>query len=59
MQFKLNLIRTCRSKLEIRIANVNKQVGGSDGGVFVAAYYIALVSGQDLVTFVCEWEKNI
>ena len=47
-----NLIRTCRKKLEIRIANVNKQAGYDDCGVFATAYCTALASGQDPARFV-------
>ena len=47
-----NLIRTPRKRLQIRIANVVRQAGYNDCGVFAAAYCTALANGQDPVTFV-------
>jgi len=47
-----NLMRTPRKKLQIKIANVIKQAGYNDCGVFAAAYCTALANGQDPETFV-------
>ena len=46
------LIKTPQNELRIKIANIHKQAGSDDCGLFCAAYCTALVNGQDPSLFV-------